>query len=145
MNFNLDNSLPQGSISFQGGNILIENSLFANLTESADGSITFQDGTIAFTNATFVGNSQATAGAIFANNTVLSIDNSNFTNNIAPQAGAIQIQGENSLLYINGTTFMNNSGDATDAHMLKDMQSHDVVIITAADPVRAFALAPSGK
>ena len=116
VNFNLDNSLPQGSISLQGGNILFENSYFANLTERADGCIRFQDSTVAFQNATFVGNSQATAGAIFANNTVLSIDNSNFTNNVAPQAGAIQIIGSNSMLYINGTVFMNNSGMPSNPH-----------------------------
>ena len=81
-----------------------------NLTEYGDGSIIFQDSAVAFTNTSFVGNIQATAGAIFANNTVLSIDNSTFTNNHGFQSGAIQMLGSNSMMYVNGTTFHNNTG-----------------------------------
>ncbi len=110
MNYNLDNSLPQGTIYLDGVSILFENSYFANLIEYGDGSIIFQDSTVAFQNATFVNNTQSTAGAIFANNTVLSIDNSVFTNNYGFQSGAIQLLGSNSMMYINGTTFLNNTG-----------------------------------
>jgi len=110
VNYNLDNALPQGTIYLDGVSILFENSYFANLIEYGAGSITFQDSTVAFQNATFVNNTQSTAGAIFANNTVLSIDNSVFTNNYGFQSGAIQLLGSNSMMYINGTTFLNNTG-----------------------------------
>lgn len=69
-----------------------------------------QDSTVAFTDTVFAGNIQATAGAIFGNNTVLSIDNSVFINNYGFQSGAIQMLGDNSMLYVNGTTFHNNTG-----------------------------------
>ena len=110
MNYRLDVSLPQGVIYLQGVSVLIENSRFENLTEYGDGSIVFQDSTVAFTNSSFVGNTQATAGAIFANNTVLSVDDSIFTNNYGFQSGAIQMLGDNSMLYVNGTIFHNNTG-----------------------------------
>ena len=110
VNYNLDNALPQGTIYLAGVSILFENSYFANLIEYGDGSIIFQDSTVAFQNATFVNNTQSTAGAIFANNTVLSLDNSVFTNNYGFQSGAIQLLGSNSMMYINGTTFLNNTG-----------------------------------
>ena len=118
VNWNLDNALPQGTILLDGVSILFENSYFANLQEYGDASIIFQDSTVAFQNATFVGNTQATAGAIFANNTVLSIDNSNFTNNYGFQSGAIQLLGSDSMMYINGTTFLNNTGTSCSVHSL---------------------------
>lgn len=110
VNYQLDNSLPQGVIHLQGVSVLIENSRFENLTEYGDGSIVFQDSTVAFTNTSFVGNTQATAGAIFANNTILSVDDSIFSNNYGFQSGAIQMLGDNSMLYVNGTMFHNNTG-----------------------------------
>ena len=110
MNYNLDSSLPQGVIYLQGVSVLFENSRFENLTEYGEGSIVFQDGTVAFTNSSFTGNTQARAGAIFANNTVLSVDDSTFTNNYGFQSGAIQMLGDNSMLYVNGTVFHNNTG-----------------------------------
>ena len=97
-------------IYLQGVSILFENSRFENLTEYGDGCIVFQDSTVAFTNTVFAGNTQATAGAIFGNNTVLSIDNSVFVDNYGFQSGAIQMLGDNSMLYVNGTTFHNNTG-----------------------------------
>ena len=110
VNYNLDNSLPQGVIYLQGVSVLFENSRFENLTEYGDGCIAFQDSTVAFTNSSFKGNTQATAGAIFANNTVLSVDDSTFTDNYGFQSGAIQMLGDNSMLYVNGTIFHNNTG-----------------------------------
>lgn len=110
VNYNLDVSLPQGVIYLQGVSVLFENSRFENLTEYGDGCIVFQDSTVAFTNSSFTGNVQATAGAIYANNTTLSIDNSFFINNYGFQSGAIQMLGDNSMLYVNGTTFHSNKG-----------------------------------
>lgn len=129
VNYNLDNALPQGVIYLQGVSILFENSRFENLTEYGDGSIVFQDSTIAFTNTMFAGNTQATAGAIFANNTVLSIDNSVFINNHGFQSGAIQMLGDYSMLYVNGTTFHNNTGGRGSAACRSSKHGPNVILL----------------
>ena len=110
VNYNLDNSLPQGVMYLDGVSAVIENSMFSNLVEYGLGSIILQDSNIAFENVTFVGNTQAAAGAIYANTSTVSVTNSNFTNNHGFQSGAIQLLGSDSSLYINGTIFHNNTG-----------------------------------
>lgn len=110
VNYNLDNSLPQGVIYLNGISAVIENSIFSGLVEYGLGSIILQDSNIAFQNVTFAGNTQAAAGAIFANTSTVSVLDSNFTNNYGFQSGAIQLLGNDSMLYINGTLFNNNTG-----------------------------------
>lgn len=110
VNYNLDNSLPQGVMYLDGVSAVIQNSMFSNLVEYGLGSIVLQDSNIAFENVTFVGNTQAAAGAIYANTSTVSVTNSNFTNNHGFQSGAIQLLGNDSSLYINGTIFHNNTG-----------------------------------
>ena len=149
VNYNLDNSLPQGVMYLDGVSAIIENSLFSNLVEYGQGSIILQDSNIAFENVTFVGNTQAAAGAIFANTSTVSVTNSNFTNNYGFQSGAIQLLGNDSSLYINGTIFHNNTGmhsdtkvhspDATPTAAAKSNCKHCCCLIVCSSDTHKFA------
>ena len=89
----LNDSLPGASILISGQDVVIRDSLFANLAQPASAALSIQGSNVSILNTTFAGNSATVAGALAVSGTSsVLISNCTFKDNRGKLTSSSQLE-----------------------------------------------------